>query len=89
MTRWLHENSDKPHRCPACHCVMLWRYKPIRKFLFGDMEGVSQVLFRGPRWLPRAWGRLDRWMPRRCQKCGDVIAVPAWAATIFRLPESY
>lgn len=87
MTRYLHENTDKPHRCPECHCVMPWRYRPVRKWLFGDKEGVSAWLFDGPRWIWRTWDMLDRLTPRRCHECKDVIAVPTWAAKLFGIKE--
>jgi hypothetical protein len=87
--RWLHENTDKQHRCPKCHCVMPWRYRPVRKWLFGDMEGLTELLYRdGLRWLWRKWKRIDILLPRRCRECMDVIAVPTWLARILRIKES-
>ncbi|WP_157838421.1 hypothetical protein [Nocardia farcinica] len=84
----MRENTDKPHRCPACHCVMPWRYTPIRQGLWGDMKGVSAWLFHAPRWVWMAWKKLDILMPRRCRECGDVIAVPAWIARPLRIKEN-
>ncbi len=70
MTRLLHENSDKPHRCPTCHAVMPYLYRPLRRWLYEHQS-------------------IDHWFPRRCRKCGDVIAVPAWLARIARITETY
>lgn len=90
--RWLHENTDKRHRCPKCHCVMPWRYRPVRKWLFDTHDTVALWLRydlpRGVRWLHHLWPNLDHRLPRRCRECMDVIAVPTWLARILRIKES-
>lgn len=82
MTRWTVENTDKRHRCPVCHCVMPWRYRPVRKWLYEIHYTVGQFLeFRLPRpfrWLHHLWPEVDHLLPRRCRECGDVVAVPEW-----------
>lgn len=94
MTRYLHENTDKRHRCPSCHCVMPWRYKPVRKWLRETQWKVELFLeFHLPRplrWTHWVWAVLTNWdnrLPRRCRECGDVVAVPEWMARLVGMRE--
>ena len=93
MTRWLHENTNKRHRCPQCHCVMPWRYRPVRKWLYEHQSDAHRFLRydmpRGVRWTHHLVPNLDHRFPRRCHECGDVIAVPAWLAKPLRIRETY
>jgi hypothetical protein len=91
MTHYMHENTVKRHRCPACHCVMPYWYRPIRKWLYDTRLKVVLFLeFRLPRslrWTRRLLPEVDSLLPRRCRECVDVVVVPEWMAPFFRLSE--
>lgn len=80
MARYMREDEDKRNRCPDCWCVMPWRYKPVRRWLFGDINGLPSRLMRFPFWVRRVWATIDCLFPRRCRGCRDVIVLPTWLA---------
>lgn len=92
--RYLHENTDKPHRCPHCHCVMPYRYRRVRRWLYEAKDNAYLTLRYGkgiPRWVGRVISLpfrpdYDRWFPRACAMCG-VIAVPAWLSRLVGITE--